>query len=41
VAELSIGDIGIGNNITLATFNRCFGFTKTDAGEIAAIKARV
>jgi hypothetical protein len=41
VAELSIGDIGIGNILTLATFNRCFGFTKMDAGEIAAIKARI
>jgi hypothetical protein len=38
---LVIGDIGIGNNITLATFNRYFGFTKMDAGEIAGIRARV
>ena len=38
-----IGNIGIGNTSTLATFNRdlgrkCFGFTKMDAGEIRRIK---
>ena len=30
--------VGIGNTSTLATFNKCFGFTKMDAGEIYRIK---
>ena len=29
--------IGIGNTSTLATFNKCFGFTKMDAGAIRGI----
>ena len=41
-----IGNIGTGNNSTLATLikdlgKKCFGFTKMDAGEIVGIKARV
>ena len=31
--QLETGNIGIGNTSTLATFNKCFGFTKMDAGE--------
>ena len=38
---MTIGNIGIGNTVTLATFDKCFGFTKMDAGEIAGIKARI
>ncbi len=33
-----IGNIGIGNNLTLATFNQCFAFTKLDPSEIRRIK---
>ena len=38
-----IGNIGIGNTFTLATFNKdlgrkCFGFKKMDKGEIRRIK---
>lgn len=33
--------MAIGNTFTLATFNKCFGFTKMDAGEIARIKKAV
>ena len=36
--QLETGNIGIGNTSTLATFNKCFGFTKMDAGEIERIK---
>ena len=36
--QLETGNIGIGNTSTLATFNKCFGFTKMDAGEIRRIK---
>ncbi len=41
--SIGIGNIGIGNTSTLATFNKdlvrkCFGFTKMDAGEIDHIK---
>ena len=36
--QLETGNIGIGNTSTLATFNKCFGFTKVDAGEIDRIK---
>ena len=36
--QLETGNIGIGNTSTLATFNKCFGFTKMDAGEIDRIK---
>ena len=38
VTTMAIGNIEIGNTFTLATFNKCFGFTKMDAGEIARIK---
>jgi hypothetical protein len=41
VAELSIGDIGIGNILTLATFNKCFGFTALDKSNIPAILAKI
>lgn len=30
--------VGIGNTSTLAIFNKCFGFTKVDAGEIDRVK---
>ena len=30
--------VGIGNTSTLATLNKCFGFTKMDAGAIRGIK---
>ena len=36
--QLATGNIGIGNTSTLATFNKCFVFTKMDAGEIERIK---
>ena len=41
--SIGIGNIGIGNTSTLATFNKdlgkkCFAFTKLDAGEIRRIK---
>ena len=36
--QLETGNIGLGNTSTLATFNKCFGFTKMDAGEIERIK---
>ena len=41
--SIGIGNIGIGNTSTLATFNKdlghkCFGFTKMDAGAIRGIK---
>ena len=35
--QLETGNIGIGNTSTLATFNKCFGFTKMDAGAIRGI----
>ena len=35
---MAIGNIEIGNTSTLATFNKCFGFTRMDAGEIDRIK---
>ena len=36
--QLETGNIGIGNTSTLATLDKCFGFTKMDAGEIDRIK---
>ena len=36
--QLETGNIGIGNASTLATLDKCFGFTKIDAGEIDRIK---
>ena len=41
--SIGIGNIGIGNTSTLATFNKdlghkCFGFTKMDAGAIRSVK---
>jgi hypothetical protein len=39
--QLQTGNIGIGNTSTLATLNKCFGFTKMDAGEIDRIKKAV
>jgi hypothetical protein len=36
--QLETGTIGIGNTSTLATFKKCFGFTKMDAGAIRGIK---
>ena len=36
--QLETGNIGIGNTSTLATSNKCFGFTRMDAGEIDRIK---
>ena len=36
--QLATGNIGIGNTSTLATLNKCFGFTKMDAGEIDRLK---
>ena len=36
--QLETGNIGIGNTSTLATFNKYFGFTKMDAGEIERVK---
>ena len=36
--QLETGNIGIGNTSTLATLDKCFGFTKMDPGEIARIK---
>ena len=41
IRQLSTGNIGIGNTSTLATLNKCFGFTKMDAGEIERIKKAV
>ena len=38
IRQLETCNIGIGNTSTLATFNKCFGFTKMDAGEIERIK---
>ena len=38
IRQLATGNIEIGNTSTLATFNKCFGFTKMDAGEIDRIK---
>ncbi len=38
IRQLATGNIGIGNTSTLAAFNKCFGFTKMDAGEIERIK---
>lgn len=38
IRQLATGNIGIGNTSTLATFKKCFGFTKMDAGEIERIK---
>ena len=38
IRQLETGNIGIGNTSTLATFNKCFGFTKMDAGEVERIK---
>ena len=35
---MATGNIGIGNTSMLATFNKCFCFTKMDAGEIKRIK---
>ena len=35
---LETGNIGIGNTFILATLDKCFGFTKMDAGEIERIK---
>lgn len=35
---MAIGNIEIGNTSTLATFKKCFGFTKMDAGEIDRLK---
>ena len=39
--QLETGNIGIGNTSTLATFNKCFGFTRMDAGEIDRLKKAV
>ena len=39
--QLENGNIGTGNNSTMATLNKCFGFTKMDAGEIERIKKAV
>ena len=41
--SIGIGNMGIGNTSTLATFNKdlgrkCFAFTKLDAGAIRGIK---
>ena len=36
--QLETCTIGIGNISTLATLNKCFAFTKLDAGEISRIK---
>ena len=41
IRQLATGNIGIGNTSTLATLNKCFGFTKMDAGEIERIKKAV
>lgn len=38
IRQLATGNIGIGNTSTLATFKKCFGFTKMDAGEIERMK---
>lgn len=38
IRQLATGNIGIGNTSRLATFNKCFAFTKMDAGEIDRIK---
>ena len=38
IRQLETGNIGIGNTSTLATFKKCFGFTKIDAGDIEWIK---
>lgn len=35
---MAIGNIEIGNTSTLATFNKCFGFTRMDASEIDRLK---
>ena len=39
--QLETGNIGIGNTSTLATLDKCFGFTKMDAGEIDRLKKAV
>lgn len=39
--QLVTGNIEIGNTSTLAIFNKCFGFTKMDTGEIERIKKAV
>ncbi len=36
--QLETGNIEVGNTSTLATLNKCFGFTKMDAGEIEWMK---
>ena len=41
IKQLATGNIGIGNTSILATFNKCFCFTKMDAGEIKRIKKAV
>ena len=41
IRQLATGNIGIGNTSTMATLNKCFGFTKMDAGEIERIKKAV
>ncbi len=38
IRQLATGNIGIGNTSTLATLNKCFGFTKMDAGAIRGVK---
>lgn len=38
IRQFATGNIGIANTSTLATLNKCFGFTKMDAGEIERIK---
>ena len=38
IRQLETGNIGIGNTSTLATFNKCFGFTRMDASEIDRLK---
>ena len=41
IRQLATGNIGIGNTSTMATLNKCFGFTKMDAGEIERVKKAV
>ena len=36
--QLETRNIGIGNTSTLATLDKCFGFTKMDTGEIDRLK---
>ena len=36
--QLATGNIGIGNTSILATYNKCFGVTKMDTGEVERIK---